>query len=92
MTLVEQDVEGGVAGVSPSPDDRTLQAPQARRAMVLSDPHPFADARVFGSQGDRTAFFTFCQPTDRLSGCRGCESGDRLSHGYVPFFADTDML
>jgi hypothetical protein len=51
VALIKDDVEGGVAGVSPSLDDRALPAAQASVAMVFPDPHPFAYARFLRPHG-----------------------------------------
>src|ERR687889_322143 len=52
VALIKEDVEGGVAGVSPPLDDHALPAAQARGPMIFPDPHPFAYARILGSHGD----------------------------------------
>src|SRR5215203_1303148 len=52
IALVEQDVEGWVAGVSPPVRDSPLLAPKVCLAMVVADPHPLADLRFFGPHDD----------------------------------------
>jgi hypothetical protein len=47
IAVVEQDIEGGVAWVSPSFGDSPFPALPVRRAMVLSDPYPLADLSFF---------------------------------------------
>jgi hypothetical protein len=82
VALIKEDVEGGIAGVSPSLGDRTLPAAQARVAMVFPDPHPFAHARFLRPHGDLTSRKFECRRFAR--GIPGSPFGCSQSKNVLP--------
>ena len=65
IAVVEQDVEGGVAGVAPPLGDNPLPAPKVDLAMVLFDPHPLADMRLFWPHEDLPSNSQNASPSDQ---------------------------
>src|SRR5215213_7976066 len=82
VALIKEDVEGGVAGVSPPLDDRALPAAQVRGAMVFPNPYPFAYARFLGPHGDLTSREFECRRFAR--GIPGSPFGCSQSKNALP--------
>src|SRR5215217_132862 len=91
VALIKEDVEGGVAGVSPPLDDRALPAAQVRGAMVFPNPYPFAYARFLGPHGDLTSREFECRRFARgipgsPFGCSRARTRCRRGRGTSPAF------